>query len=216
MNKTVFDKLADSTAVEQYTLHCGDISCEILTYGGTVKSLTVPDKNGNAVDVLLGFDSINGYMGQDGYIGALVGRYANRIGGSSFQLGGKTYALYSNEVAHDLCETQTLVAHQHHTRHKVVHRTEEYAAKGNPDEGDRAEAGAEDSSEDRAYTCDIEQLNEEYAPLRHRHIVHSVVELLAWNRGICINAAHALKILAIAKVGDYQHYKTTYKSNHIR
>ena len=40
MNKTVFDKLADDTAVEQYTLHCGDISCEILTYGGTVKSLT--------------------------------------------------------------------------------------------------------------------------------------------------------------------------------
>ena len=97
MNKTVFDKLADGTAVEQYTLYSGGISCEILTYGGTVRSLKVPDKNGNVVDVMLGFDSINGYVGQDGYIGALVGRYANRIGGSSFQLGGKNYALYSND-----------------------------------------------------------------------------------------------------------------------
>ena len=97
MNKTVFDYLPDGTALEQYTLKSGDISCEILTYGGILKSLVMPDKNGVKTDVLLGFDSVDAYKNQDGYIGALVGRYANRIGGSSFELNGKTYNLHNND-----------------------------------------------------------------------------------------------------------------------
>ena len=97
MNKTIFDKLPDGTVVEQYTLNSGAISCEVLTFGGILRSLKLPDKNGNVTDVLLGFDDIEGYIGQDGYIGALVGRYANRIGDSSFELNGKAYPLYSND-----------------------------------------------------------------------------------------------------------------------
>ena len=97
MNKSVFGYMPDGTVVEQYTLNSGNISCDILTYGGALRSLTVPDKNGNAVDILLGFDSVEDYLKQDGYIGALVGRYANRIGGSSFELNGKMYTMYSND-----------------------------------------------------------------------------------------------------------------------
>lgn len=96
MNKSVFGYMPDGTAVEQYTLNSDGISCKILTYGGALRSLSVPDKDGNTVDVLLGFDSLEAYMQQDCYIGALVGRCANRIGGSSFELNGKTYNLYSN------------------------------------------------------------------------------------------------------------------------
>ena len=97
MEKKIFDILPDGTQVEQYTLQNGHISCEILTYGATVRSIKVPDKNGNITDVLLGFDTIQGYMQQDGYIGAVVGRYANRIGGSSFELEGKKYQLFNND-----------------------------------------------------------------------------------------------------------------------
>ena len=95
MNKSVFGYMPDGTMVEQYTLNSNNISCKILTYGGALRSLSVPDKDGNAVDVLLGFDSMEAYIQQDCYIGALVGRYANRIGGSSFELNGKTVAFSS-------------------------------------------------------------------------------------------------------------------------
>lgn len=97
MDKTVFDYLPDGTAVEQYTLKNGYLSCEILTYGGILKSLAVPDINGNMTDIVLGFDSIETYSKQDGYIGALIGRYANRIGAGRFELNGKIYELYNND-----------------------------------------------------------------------------------------------------------------------
>ena len=69
---------------------------QILTYGGAVRALTVPDREGNPVDVALGFDTLADYRKQDKYIGALVGRYANRIGGASFTLGGTEYRLAAN------------------------------------------------------------------------------------------------------------------------
>lgn len=97
MDKIIFDKLPDGTVTEQYTLHNGEIKCEILTYGGTLKSLTLPDKNGKPVDVLLGFDSIDGYLEQSGFVGAQIGRYANRIGGSSFEIEGKSYPICTND-----------------------------------------------------------------------------------------------------------------------
>ena len=64
--------------------------------GGTVRTLTVPGRSGAAVDVALGFDSLEDYRRQDKYLGALVGRVANRIGGASFDLNGAHYPLAAN------------------------------------------------------------------------------------------------------------------------
>ncbi len=71
------------------------MSAEILTYGGILRALTVPVGDGFR-DVVLGFDDMAGYESQDTYIGALVGRVANRIGSARFTLDGKEYALPEN------------------------------------------------------------------------------------------------------------------------
>lgn len=94
--------MPDGTAVDQYTLTCGEMSCEIITYGGALRSLRVPDRNGTIVDVVLGFDYLRDYLVQDKYIGALIGRYANRIGGSTFSLNGTRYFLAANDGANHL------------------------------------------------------------------------------------------------------------------
>ena len=80
----------------------GALACKIITYGGAVRSLTVPDRDGNPVDVVLGFDTLEDYLAQDKYIGALVGRYANRIGGARFTLNGTEYTLAANDGENSL------------------------------------------------------------------------------------------------------------------
>lgn len=95
-NRAVFGRMPDGTAVEELTLRDGAYTCQILTYGGAVRGLTVPDRAGNPVDVALGFDSLEDYRNHDKYIGALVGRYANRIGGACFTLNGREYPLAAN------------------------------------------------------------------------------------------------------------------------
>ena len=62
---------------------------EIITYGGVVRSLKVPDRNGRFGDVVLGFDSIGDYERHRIFLGALIGRYANRIGKARFSLSGR-------------------------------------------------------------------------------------------------------------------------------
>lgn len=101
-NRTVFGHMPDGTAVECVELKRGALSCQILTYGGAVRSLTVPDREGRGVDVVLGFDSLEAYREQDKYMGALVGRYANRIGGSRFVLNGREYPLAANNGVNHL------------------------------------------------------------------------------------------------------------------
>lgn len=95
-NRTAFGRMPDGTRVEELTLRDGGMTCRILTYGGAVRSLTVPDRRGNPVDVALGFDTLEDYRAQDKYMGALVGRYANRIGGAKFTLDGREYPLLAN------------------------------------------------------------------------------------------------------------------------
>ena len=81
-----------------YTLvnDCG-MTVEITDFGGTVVSIKMPDRNGKLTDVCLGYDSLSDYERADGYLGALVGRVANRIAGASFALDGETYSLYAND-----------------------------------------------------------------------------------------------------------------------
>ena len=101
-NRTAFGRMPDGTQVDKLTLRDGAFSCEIITYGGAVRSLVVPDRNGDPVDVVLGFDTLEDYMAQDKYMGALVGRYANRIGGAKFTLNGVEYKLAANDGKNSL------------------------------------------------------------------------------------------------------------------
>ncbi len=95
VTKQPFGKTPDGTQVDIYTLKSGAVEARIITYGGIVQSLKVPDKGGKSEDVVLGFDSIDGYTAgpkpNPAFFGALIGRYANRIGGASFTLNGQTY-----------------------------------------------------------------------------------------------------------------------------
>ncbi len=91
-----FGVMPDGTAVELYTLTAGALSCGVITFGGSLQSLRVPDRTGKPVDVLLGFDTLEPYRTHGKSLGALVGRYANRIGGAKFTLNGETYHLAAN------------------------------------------------------------------------------------------------------------------------
>lgn len=75
----------------------GETYAEILDYGARIHAVYVPDRKGGTEDVLLGSDTVAGYENSMGYMGATIGRYANRIGGAAFSLNGKTYHLTQNE-----------------------------------------------------------------------------------------------------------------------
>jgi aldose 1-epimerase len=92
-----FGRTRDGQAVEIYTLkNARGAEARIATYGGVVVSLKVPDRRGQFEDVVLGFDDIEGYQKTTTYIGALVGRYANRIARGRFTLNGTEYTLATN------------------------------------------------------------------------------------------------------------------------
>ncbi|MEI9960772.1 MAG: aldose epimerase family protein [Limisphaerales bacterium] len=92
-----FGKTLDGKEVEIYTLrNSKGMEARIMTYGGIVVSLKVPDKNGNFDDVVLGYDNLDGYLTNSPYFGALIGRYGNRIAKGKFTLDGKTYSLPQN------------------------------------------------------------------------------------------------------------------------
>lgn len=97
VTKAPFGKMPDGTPVEIYTLQDGSIEARILTYGGVIQSLKVPDRKGHAADVVLGFNSLDQYIKSSPFFGALVGRYANRIANGEFKLDGKTYTLPKND-----------------------------------------------------------------------------------------------------------------------
>jgi len=96
-----FGKMPDGTPVEIYTLSDGAYEARIATYGGVVVSLKAPDRGGKVEDVVLGFDNVEGYVGNfngssNAFFGAIIGRYANRIAHASFLLDGQKYALPQN------------------------------------------------------------------------------------------------------------------------
>ena len=98
VQKQSFGKTPDGTAVDLYTLKSEPIEVHIITYGGIIQSLKVPDKNGKSADVVLGFDTLKEYVdGNKAYFGAIIGRYANRVAGGKFTLDGKTYAIPQND-----------------------------------------------------------------------------------------------------------------------
>lgn len=97
VTKALFGQTKDGLAVDCYTICSGGLEVEILTYGATVRALRVPDKTGRPVDVVLGYESVVGYEENEGYLGALVGRYANRIAGAKCVIDGENVVLEANE-----------------------------------------------------------------------------------------------------------------------
>jgi aldose 1-epimerase len=108
ITKEPFGKLPDGTAVERYTLSNGrGMTVRVLTYGGIVQSLEVPDRRGRTGNVALGFSTLAGYLSptyqdENPYFGAIIGRYGNRIGKARFTLDGKTYRLGANDGENSL------------------------------------------------------------------------------------------------------------------
>jgi aldose 1-epimerase len=108
ITKADFGKTPEGQNVEIYTLrNSHGMEARIITYGGIVQSLSVPDKNGKFADIVLGFDSLDGYVNPAyvkgcPYFGALIGRYGNRIGGAKFTLEGQTYTLAGNNGGNSL------------------------------------------------------------------------------------------------------------------
>ena len=93
----------DGKEVFLYTLrNAHGMEARITNYGGILVSLIVPDKNGKPGDIVLGFDSLAGYLRTTPYFGAIVGRYANRIGKARFSLNGKEYTLAANDGTNTL------------------------------------------------------------------------------------------------------------------
>jgi len=97
ISQAPFGEMPDHTPVEIYTLsNSKGMEARIMTFGGIVQSLKVPDKNGKFDDVVLGYDNLEGYIKKNPCFGALIGRYGNRIGGAKFSLEGKTCTLAAN------------------------------------------------------------------------------------------------------------------------
>src|SRR5215203_2136268 len=97
VKREAFGKTGDGTAVEVFTLsNNAGVEMRAISYGAIVTSIRVPDRNGAMADVALGFDTLDGYLKEHPFFGAVVGRYGNRIGKASFTLDGKTYKLAAN------------------------------------------------------------------------------------------------------------------------
>ena len=103
LTKRPFGALENGTAVHCWTMENEHgLRAELLDYGATIRSLQVPDRYGVLTDVVLGYDTLEGYVKTPGYLGATIGRFANRIGGASFELNGKSYPLAKNNGVNHL------------------------------------------------------------------------------------------------------------------
>lgn len=93
-----FGTTRNGFSVTAYCLsNSAGMSVTVLDYGATIQSLSVPTRFGGTLDVILGYDTIAEYEDNSGYLGATIGRMANRIGGASFSLGGRIYRLAPND-----------------------------------------------------------------------------------------------------------------------
>jgi aldose 1-epimerase len=103
ITKASFGSLADGTPVDIYTLtNSRGMEVKILTYGGILQSIKVPDRHGRFTNVTLGFDNLADYVAKSPYFGCITGRYANRIAKGQFQLNGQTYQLPINNPPNSL------------------------------------------------------------------------------------------------------------------
>jgi len=97
IEKAAYGKMPDGKQVDIYTLtNAKGMKVKLTNYGGITVSVEVPDRAGKLADVTLGYDTLDGWLTNTSYLGATVGRYANRIAKGKFTLEGKTYTLATN------------------------------------------------------------------------------------------------------------------------
>ena len=97
ITRDIFGRTPDGAAIDRFSLrNANGLEADIITWGGIVTALRVPDRNGALVDVTLGFDTLEPYLQEHPYFGALIGRFGNRIARGRFELNGKTYRLACN------------------------------------------------------------------------------------------------------------------------
>ena len=98
IEKRIFGITKDGKDVYSYCItNKNSVSATLITYGGTLQSFRIKDKHNNTKDILVGFDTVEGFEERSDYQGVLVGRYANRISNGSFEIGGKKYEVTKNE-----------------------------------------------------------------------------------------------------------------------
>jgi aldose 1-epimerase len=98
-----FGTMPDGQVVERYTMASpSGVSIAVLTFGGVIQSIFLPDRHGEVADVALGYDTLDEYRADPSYLGALIGRYANRIRGARFSLDGREYLLVANADGNQL------------------------------------------------------------------------------------------------------------------
>ena len=104
LNDNDFNTEIDGKKVALYTLTNGTLTMQVTNYGGRVVALWMPDYRGSFENIVDGYTNINSYINNKGerYLGAAVGRYANRIGNGEFILDGKKYELYTNDNGNTL------------------------------------------------------------------------------------------------------------------
>lgn len=97
VSRSTFGETPDGQKVDLYTcVNANGLVMKVMTYGAIVTQLQAPDRNGKLANITLGFDKLEGYLGDHPYFGATVGRYANRIAKGKFTLDGKEYTLATN------------------------------------------------------------------------------------------------------------------------
>ena len=102
VNKQNFGTMPDGKSVELYTLKSPTLDAQIMTYGAAIVSLRVPDRDGKADDIVLGFPNLSGYVANHSskapvFFGTAIGRYGNRIAHAKFSLDGKEFTLSKND-----------------------------------------------------------------------------------------------------------------------
>ena len=103
LNVAEFGETPDGETIELHSISNNRVTAELITYGGIITELLVPTRNGRSEDVVLGFDNLGDYLTKNGpYLGATVGRFANRIAGGRFSLEGNAYTLAQNNGPNSL------------------------------------------------------------------------------------------------------------------
>ncbi|MET7903752.1 aldose epimerase family protein [Streptomyces sp. NPDC005355] len=97
-----FGTLKDGTRVDRWTIENGRTRLKVLSYGGIVQTLEIPDRHGHRANVSLGFADLDSYVAHSPYFGALIGRYGNRIARGTFTLNGHKYRLPVNDGPNSL------------------------------------------------------------------------------------------------------------------
>ena len=103
VTKSLFGKMRDGMAVDRYTFsNIHHMQVGILSYGGIVQSVVVPDKDAKLAEIALGFDNLESYVKDSPYFGAIIGRYGNRIAKGEFTFDGKGYQIPTNNGPNSL------------------------------------------------------------------------------------------------------------------